>query len=83
MCEMVVQMMNARSKTDFVAVRFGNVLGSNGSAILLFKADRTGRSGDGDLPDIIRYFMTILRQVSVLQAGPMQRAGRSVLTWGP
>ena len=37
LCEMVIQMMNNRSKTEFVAVRFGNVLGSNGSVIPLFK----------------------------------------------
>ncbi|WWU64286.1 nucleoside-diphosphate sugar epimerase/dehydratase [Clostridium baratii] len=77
MCEMIVQAMNKKSKTDYVAVRFGNVLGSNGSVIPLFK-NQIKNGGPVTLThkEIIRYFMLIPEAAQlVLQAGAFAKGG--------
>ena len=84
-CEMIIQGMQHRfTKTNYVAVRFGNVLGSNGSVIPLFKK-QIAEGGPVTVTDknIIRYFMTIPEAVSlVLQAGAYAKGERFLsLTW--
>ncbi len=77
LCEMIVQTKNRTSNTDFITVRFGNVLGSNGSVIPLFEK-QIAEGGPVTVTDkrIIRYFMTIPEAVSlVLQAGAYGNGG--------
>ena len=77
-CEMIIQYMAQNyTNTDFITTRFGNVLGSNGSVIPLFKKQiETGKPVTVTHPEIIRYFMTIPEAVSlVLQAGAMAHGG--------
>ena len=77
MCEMIVQMMNEKSKTEYVAVRFGNVLGSAGSVIPLFRR-QIAEGGPVTVTDkrIIRYFMTIPEAVQLIfQAGAYAKGG--------
>ena len=77
-CEMIIQYMaQSAAQTEYVTTRFGNVLGSNGSVIPLFRKQiESGKPVTVTHPDIIRYFMTIPEAVSlVLEAGAMAKGG--------
>lgn len=78
LCEMIIQSMDKVSSTEYVAVRFGNVLGSNGSVVPTFKK-QVSEGGPVTVThaEITRYFMTIPEASQlVLQAGSMAQGGR-------